>query len=70
MSRLANQIVSVCAYLSNFHPALVPVASYAESPVSVLCTHSSSEDQTLDISLSDNSDDDMDSDISSLCSVI
>ena len=24
MSRLANQIVSVCAYLSNFQPALVP----------------------------------------------
>ena len=24
MARLANQIVVVCAYLSNFHPALVP----------------------------------------------
>ena len=25
MARIANQIVTVCAYLSNFHPALVPV---------------------------------------------
>ena len=24
MARIANQIVTVCAYLSNFHPALVP----------------------------------------------
>lgn len=24
MARLANQIVGVCTYLSNFHPALVP----------------------------------------------
>ena len=24
MARLANQIVVVCAYRSNFHPALVP----------------------------------------------
>ncbi len=27
MARLANQIVCVCAYLSNFQPALVPIAS-------------------------------------------
>ena len=25
MARIANQIVTVCAYLSNFHPTLVPV---------------------------------------------
>ena len=25
MARIANQIVTDCAYLSNFHPALVPV---------------------------------------------
>ena len=25
MARIANQIVTVCAYLSNFHTALVPV---------------------------------------------
>ena len=25
MARIANQIVTVCDYLSNFHPALVPV---------------------------------------------
>lgn len=25
MTRLANQIVCVCAFLLNFHPALVPV---------------------------------------------
>ena len=25
MARIANQIVTICAYLSNFHPALVPV---------------------------------------------
>ena len=24
MSRLANQIVCVCAWLTNFHPALLP----------------------------------------------
>lgn len=29
MSRIVNQIVCICAYLSNFHPALVPVASYS-----------------------------------------
>lgn len=28
MSRLANQIVTVYAYLTNFHGALVPVPSY------------------------------------------
>ena len=42
MSRIANQIVSVCAYLSNFHPALVPVASYPSPPVS--CTASTSSE--------------------------
>jgi len=24
MARLSNQIVCICAFLSNFHPALVP----------------------------------------------
>ena len=28
MARIANQIVTVCAYLSNFHPTLVPVPDF------------------------------------------
>ena len=31
MARISNQIVTVCAYLSNFHPALVPVPAPAPS---------------------------------------
>ncbi len=31
MARIANQIVTVCAYLSNFHPGLVPVPAPATS---------------------------------------
>lgn len=31
MSRIANQIISVCAYLTNFHPALVPNATFPAS---------------------------------------
>ena len=27
MSRIANQIVSVCAWLTNFQPALIPIPS-------------------------------------------
>lgn len=75
MSRIANQIVSVCAYLSNFHPALVPVASYPTPPVS--CTSNTSKD-TLDTpvcaTVSDNDENDLivddcsdvDSDVSSV----
>ena len=31
MARIANQIVIICAYISNFHPALVPVPAPSES---------------------------------------
>ncbi len=31
MARLINQIVCVCAYLSNFHPALVPPTDQCDS---------------------------------------
>ena len=34
MSRIANQVVTVCAYLSNFHLALVPMAILPHSPAS------------------------------------
>lgn len=30
MARLANQIVTVCAYLTNFHPALVPTPDHGD----------------------------------------
>ena len=30
MARLTNQIVCVCAFLSNFHPALVPPPQHNE----------------------------------------
>ena len=33
MARIANQIVTVCAYLSNFHPALVPVPVFQPDSV-------------------------------------
>lgn len=33
MARLTNQIVCVCAFLSNFHPALVPPPQHEESDV-------------------------------------
>ena len=54
MARLANQIVVVCAYLSNFHPALVPPHT--------LNTHDnvSSNDNDLDL------DDQSESDVSEL----
>ena len=31
MARIANQIVSVCAWLTNFQPALIPIPSDDES---------------------------------------
>ena len=31
MARISNQIVTVCSYLSNFHPALVPVPAPSTS---------------------------------------
>ena len=34
MARIANQIVTVCAYLANFHHALVPVAENQETDTS------------------------------------
>ena len=48
MARLANQIVVVCAYLSNFHPALVPPYS--------IDTHDKDVD---DLNLDDQSESDM-----------
>ena len=30
MSRLANQVVCVCGWLTNFHPALVPTVDHLE----------------------------------------
>ncbi len=43
MARLANQIVCVCAYLRNFQPALVPIASTTVD-VDTLSTDSDVED--------------------------
>ena len=56
MARLTNQIVSVCAFLSNFHPALVPLPpSCEDTDVNVEayfmqlseCDSSDSDDSTL-----------------------
>ena len=52
MARLTNQIVSVCAFLSNFHPALVPLPPLSEDSdveqyfmeLSDACNPSDSED--------------------------
>ena len=35
MARLSNQIVCICAFLSNFHPALVPLPPKASSEADV-----------------------------------
>ena len=34
MSHIANQIVTICEYLANFKPALVPVAENQETDLS------------------------------------
>ena len=54
LSRVTNQIVTVCAYLSNFHPVLVPVPQgnseedvdkYIEMLSDIECSDSDSEDE-------------------------
>ena len=62
MSRIANQVVTVCAYLSNFHPALVPMATLPCSPAS---DESISIDNVSDTEMEENSETG-DSDVSSL----
>ena len=53
MARLANQIICVCAYLSNFKPVLVPSESTTQTE-----NDSDVEDYFEDLSDSDSSGDD------------
>ena len=49
MCRIANQIVTICAYLSNFHPALVPPSSSSLSANQTeVCTDDESSSIVLD----------------------
>ena len=54
MARLCNQIVCVCAFLSNFQPALVPPSSQDFTEVDV-------EDYFFKLGLSDSEDESSDS---------
>ena len=60
--KIANQVVTVCAYLSNFHLALVPMAILPHSPAS---DESISIDNVSDTEMEENSETG-DSDVSSL----
>ena len=53
MARLANQIVVVCAYLSNFHPALVPPHSFdiQDNDLDDLTIDSQSESDVSEIAI-------------------
>ena len=48
MSRIANQIITVCALLVNFQPVLIPVSTMEESDVDEYldCYHESDRDET------------------------
>ena len=48
MSRIANQIVTVCALLVNFQPVLIPLSTMEESDVDEYldCFYESNSDET------------------------
>ena len=48
MSRIANQIVTVCAVLVNFQPVLIPLSTMEESDVDEYldCFYESDSDET------------------------
>ena len=48
MIRVANQIVSVCAWLTNFQPALVPLSSNNSTEEEVVSYFQSLEDSEYD----------------------
>ena len=57
LSRVANQIVCVCAWLVNFHPALIPPSTHGkeeeETDSYLLSQFSSDSDYDADTELSD-----------------
>lgn len=77
MARLANQIVTVCAYLTNFHPALVPTPDHGDIELASQDSdphsdqeESESEGESIDIANSECSSVVCDLDIDLICSCI